>query len=136
MPLADFISGDWPTTCNSGFTTSGADYGESLTTDQLDMMVFSLRAHDNNSSCFPGTNENAAISHTLQSCCWTNGLANCTSCGAQWRSHDLSLLKLSRLSPSSCSAGAYPCNENGWYNGGASCYDTSCKVQWADVYVR
>jgi hypothetical protein len=92
---------------------------------------------DDNASCFPTTNENAIIGLELATCCWTSGLGNTPGGQASWRTHDLSLLQLSRLLPQTCTAGAYPCNENGLrFNQSGFCYDTSCKVAWATMYVR
>jgi len=100
---------------------------------------FSLRALDSNASCFPSTNENVAIGFYAAECCWVNGLGNTPGGEAQWLTHDLSLLRLSRIAPLSCTPGTWPCNANGrTISAAGECYgyDTSCKASYALIWVR
>ena len=129
------IQEEWPDACNETFMRSGADYGEELNDEQLALMSFILRPRDTNASCFPGTNENAVIGNMVTNA-WTPGLGNCLNCQGSWRTHDLSLMSLDRVVPQACTGG-YPCNENGLrQNANSNCYDASCNVGWAQVWVR
>lgn len=139
--FGSYIAVNWPGSCNRTWTRSGVDFATGLTLSQQRMLGFTLRAHDDNASCFPEGNENAAVVFLAGRCCWVNGLANTPMGWAAWGTHDHSLLRLSYLVPSSCTAGIYPCNGNGlalnadlW--GGSNCNDMSCKAPYALVYVR
>ena len=56
---------------------------------------------------------------------------------ATWEVYDLSLLTLSAMNPTTCSAGVYPCNDAGYYfNASGWSYTTSNKVIWGEIYVR
>ena len=73
----------------------------------------------------------------LSYCCWVNGLGNASAGQPTWSAHDNSLMQVSAMVPESCSAGAYPCNDNGlWVATGNNCYDTSCKTTYGQIYVR
>ena len=137
--FAAFLTAEYdPTDCSIEFLASGADWSEVLTAEQAAAQSFVVRPLDNNAWCFPDTNENAFIGIQFPTCCWTGGLGNTPGGQAQWRTHDLSLLQLSRLTPLRCApAGEYPCNRNGyWFHYDSFCYDASCKVPWAEMYVR
>jgi hypothetical protein len=138
LDFAAFLADEFDdSACSTNFLASGADWSEELTEEQAALQSFLVRPWDNNASCFPSGNENAFIGLQLASCCWTAGLGNNPGGGTGWRGHDMSLLQLSHLNPASCSAGAYPCNENGLVNpNGDFCYDTSCKQSWAELFVR
>ncbi len=133
--LGGFIGASWPSACNSTFLRSGADFVENLDTNQGRLTSFILRPLDTNSACFPTTNENAVIGHHVTDN-WTPGIGNCVSCQATWATHDLSLMKRTRVAPLACTGG-YPCNANGFkQNAAQNCYDTSCNVLWAQIFVR
>ncbi|GAB4568626.1 MAG: hypothetical protein Tsb0020_22290 [Haliangiales bacterium] len=135
--LADFIASALPDECSRAYERSAPDWHEGLSDAQASVLGFVLRPLDSNASCFPGTNENALIGHNLATCCWAGGLGNTPAGQATWSTHDLSLLTRARLIPVSCSAGVYPCNEAGLAVADSSfCYDTSCKVPYAEIYVR
>ena len=123
--------------CSETFVKSGADWSENLAQDQAEFVSLLVRPRDTNATCFPGSNENSVLGMQLASCCWANGLGNCPTCQAVWQTHDHSILTLANVQPQACTPGTYPCNDNGWWgNQGASCYDTSCKAPWVEVYVR
>ncbi len=134
--FGDFIALGWPDECNETWYVSGADFVENLSQEQAKVFGLILRAHDTNCSCFPGCNENAAVTFTTQSCCWTMGLANCPSCYPSWDDYDQSLLQANRIVAESCTPGAYPCNDLGYWNAGSPCYDYTCKTQRAEVWGR
>ena len=72
-----------------------------------------------------------AIAFYAAECCWVNGLGNTPGGQAQWVTHDQSLLRLSRITPVTCTAGTYPCNANGrTISAAGECYeyDASCKA--------
>jgi hypothetical protein len=132
-----YVTSAWPGSCSSKWTHGTPDYTASLSVEQAKLFAFTLRGLDNNASCFPGWNENSAISMIAADCCWVNGLGNNTSYQSQWVSHDLSLLKKSNLVGTSCNPASWPCNPAGRYlNASYECYDASCKVPWARLFVR
>jgi hypothetical protein len=134
-----YIAAGWPMTCNQSWTRSGVDFATNLTADQQRTLGFTLRARDSNAECFPTTNENAAVVFHAAECCWVNGLGNTPGGQDQWRTHDLSLLRLSNLRPLACTPGSYPCNANGLVsNSSGECYDDnpSCKARYALIFVR
>ncbi|MGB1276822.1 MAG: fibrinogen-like YCDxxxxGGGW domain-containing protein, partial [Nannocystaceae bacterium] len=122
--------------CSQTFVGGTPSYGENLTEEQMAIFDLVVRARDTNAACFPTGNENALVTLTLQSCCWTNGLGNTPVGQGTWIAHDLSLLKLSNLSLGACNPDTYPCNPASGWNVGASCYGTDCKSQYATVWVR
>jgi len=133
----DFFAANYPTTCGQTFEASGADWYETMSSSQALLHGLVLRPLDDNAgSCFPSGNENAILGFQLSGCCWANGLGNTPNGYASWELYDNSLLELSYLSASVCSAGSYPCNDAGYLNGGSNCYTESCKVTWAEMYVR
>ncbi|MEZ4410380.1 MAG: fibrinogen-like YCDxxxxGGGW domain-containing protein [Polyangiales bacterium] len=137
--MGAYVSANWPSTCNSTWARSGVDFYTGISAAQAAAFGFSLRALDSNASCFPGSNENAAINFYAAECCWVNGLGNTPGGQAQWLTHDLSLLRLSRITPVTCTAGTYPCNANGrTISAAGECYenDPSCKASYALVWVR
>ena len=122
--------------CSTTILASGADWYDGITEAQSNALSFVVRPWDNNASCFPGGNENAIIGMQLATCCWTAGLGNTPRGYPAWQAHDLSLLRADRLRPEECE-GEYPCNELGArFLSSGFCYDTSCKVHWAAMYVR
>jgi hypothetical protein len=136
--FADFIAAEYDSTaCQTGFLASGADWSDGLTAAQESLQSFIVRPWDDNASCFPNGNEGAMVGMQLAECCWTPGMGNTPSGQASWDDYDLSLLQLSYLSPKTCTAGSYPCNDAGYVNTQSSnCYTESCKVTYAEVYVR
>lgn len=135
--LAGFIAEGFPDRCNSTYERSAPDYREGLTDEQASVLGFLIRPLDNNATCFPGTNENALIGLNIASCCWAGGLGNTPGGSAGWRGFDLSLLTRDRLVPEPCTAGEYPCNDNGVHiNANRFCQDTACMTPYAEVYVR
>ncbi len=136
--FASFVVAEYDETeCSTTFLASGADWFEELTDEQAALQSLLVRPHDTNATCFPGSNENAIIGFQLATCCWAAGLGNTPRGQPTWSSHDLSLLRLDRLTPERCIAGEYPCNDAGFQNPYEGfCYDTSCKLTWAEVYVR
>jgi len=137
--MAGYVSTQWPSTCNGSWTRSGVDFYTGINAAQAQAFGFTLRALDSNATCFPGSNENAAINFYAAECCWTNGLGNTPAGEAQWSTHDLSLLRLSRIAPLTCTAGTYPCNANGrTISSAGECYgdDPNCKARYALVWVR
>lgn len=134
-----YIGATWPMVCAATWTRSGADFATGLSAQQQRAFNFGLRALDSNCSCFPGCNENVAIGFLAAECCWVNGLGNTPGGQASWLTHDLSLLRVGRISPTACVPGVYPCNANGLtINSSGECYeyDTSCKSRYALIYVR
>ena len=138
MEFATFINDEYDsTTCSTTFLASGADWSDVLDADQEAFQSFVVGPWDNNASCFPNGNENAMIGFQLAECCWAPGLGNTPSGQASWEVYDLSLLQIANINPISCTAGSYPCNDQGWVNPNTeNCYGTSCKVTWAEMYVR
>jgi len=136
--FASFMTDEYDSSaCSTSFLASGADWSDVLSTSQAALQSFVVRPLDDNCDCFPGCNENAIIGMQLADCCWTPGLGNTPSGQADWDDHDLSLLQLANLNPSSCTAGSYPCNDQGYYNPyDDNCYDESCKLTWAEIFVR
>ena len=135
--FSDFVYSEYASTCSTTFLASGADWYDGITASQasvLGLMVGGL--DDNASNCFPNGNENAMISLTWSSCCWVNGLGNTPNGQATWSTYDNSLLQSTNLSQGTCTAGNYPCNDNGTYNAGSNAYSSSNKVTWAEMYVR
>lgn len=133
--FGNYVVKKWPSSCSTVWFKSVPNYYESLTEEQAKLFGFTLRGLDSNCSCFPGCNENTAITF-LATPAWNNGLGNSPNGGATWSSHDHSFLKKSNLVPVTCSGG-WPCNGAGRYvNNGYECYDTSCKTVRAEVYVR
>ena len=131
-----YIKAGWPAGCNTTWLRSGADFATGLTATLQKAMNFTLRAKDTNASCFPGTNENTAVSFIGATCCWVGGLGNNPSAHG-WGTHDLSLLTLSRYKTAACTKNVYPCNANGLLvDQTAFCYDATCKVKYALIYVR
>jgi len=122
--------------CSKQFVGGTPAYGENITASQRSVFDIVVRALDDNCACFPGCNENALVTFTMQSCCWTMGIGNAPQGQATWSSHDQSLLKLSSLVAQACNPAVYPCNPQGFYNAGAPCYDTSCKSKYTSVWVR
>jgi hypothetical protein len=134
-----YITANWPSSCNSTWARSGADFAGGLTPQQQRLFNFSLRALDSNCSCWPDCNENAAIVFAAAECCWNNGLSNAPNGQASWLSHDLSLLRIGRITPRACTAGVFPCNANGLtMDSSGECYEDSpaCKSRYALIYVR
>ncbi len=132
-----FLSSEYTTSCSQTFLASGADWYETMTSSQALVQVLVVRPLDDNAvACFPAGNENAILGFQLSSCCWANGLGNTPNGYATWETYDNSLLQLSRIAMGTCSAGNYPCSDAGHYNAGTNCYDSSCKVTWAEMYVR
>jgi len=125
-------------TCSQTMLASGADWYETMSAGQASLHALVVRPLDDNAgTCFPSGNENAILGFQLSECCWANGLGNTPAGYPSWQVYDNSLLELSRLSAYSCSAGAYPCNDLGYTIDRAyNCYDSSCKVTWAEMYVR
>jgi hypothetical protein len=140
--LTDQAWGPWingkynPNACSTAFLGGTPAYGENITASQRNAFDIVVRAHDNNAACFPTSNENAIVTFTLQSCCWTMGLGNTPAGYPDWSNHDQSMLKLSSLAATACNPAVYPCNPQGYYNGGNPCYDPSCKTPYTSVWVR
>jgi hypothetical protein len=137
--MGGYVTAAWPTSCGTSWTRSGVDFYTGISAAQSLAFGFTLRALDSNASCFPAGNENAAISFFAAECCWNNGLGNFPGTSGDWRTHDLSLLRLSRITPVSCTPGAYPCNANGrTISSVGECYndDPACKARYALVSVR
>jgi cysteine-rich repeat protein len=140
--LTDTAFGPWITgkynvnACSTGFVGGTPAYGENITASQRLAFDINVRALDNNCACYPGCNENALVTFTLQSCCWTMGIGNTPAGQATWSGHDQSLLKLSSLVSQACDPAVYPCNPQGYWNAGTPCYDTSCKTNYSSVWVR
>jgi len=136
-----YIKAGWPSSCNTKWARSGASFSSKLSSTQAKAMGFILRGKDTNCSCFPGCNENAAVGFIASECCNLGGLGN-NPAGTAWGNHDLSLLKLSRLNAFKCPKSGYPCNALGYQinhyltTGGSFCFNSSCKVKYAQVYVR
>jgi hypothetical protein len=137
--MGGYVAASWPSTCTTTWARSGADFAGGLTPQQQRLFNFSLRALDSNADCWPGMNENAAIAFTAAECCWVNGLSNTPGGQADWRTHDLSLLRVGRITPVACAPGVWPCNANGLtLSASGECYEDSatCKSRYALVYVR
>ncbi|MCB9744702.1 MAG: hypothetical protein H6741_26955 [Alphaproteobacteria bacterium] len=136
--LATFITGEYDSNqCSQGFLASGADYYDQLTATQAAALSFVVRPKDTNATCFPGSNENSIIGTHLASCCWAGGPGNCPTCQGYWQTHDLGMLSLSNVIPETCTAGVYPCNDNGYtLSQGGFSYDTAKKAVFAEMYVR
>src|SRR5690554_3653646 len=129
------ISANWPSACNTNWMRSGADFGIGLSQAQLDALGYTYRGHDNNAECFPGRNENAAVS-LLATDAWVDGLSNAPNGEQIWKLEDHSILKAANIVPQTCTGG-WPCNNNGLkQTASAQCYDATCKVTWVDIYVR
>jgi len=139
--LADYVAGNWPSSCAKTWIRGRPDYYADLNLDQANLIGFTLRGWDDNADCFPYGNENTAVSMMTAECCWVNGLGNTPNGQADWSTHDLSLLKKQHLAGVSCDPAKWPCNPQGrvinYYSGGYhDCYDASCKVSWARRFVR
>ncbi|MCP4805333.1 MAG: hypothetical protein GY884_08290 [Proteobacteria bacterium] len=130
--FADFITNEYDTTaCNEDFLASGADWSSGLTASESSLLSLIVRPQDTNASCFPNGNENALLGVHLSSCCWAAGLGNTPSGYANWDIYDNSVLQLSSLAPTTCTAGDYPCND-----AGAAGYTYTNKATYTQVYVR
>jgi hypothetical protein len=133
--LQDTGFGPWisakynPNACSQSFLGGTPAYGEVVTASQRSAFDIVVRALDNNCACFPGCNENAIVTFTLQDCCWTMGLGNAPNGQVTWSTHDPSMLRLGSLVASACNPAQYPCNPQGFLNSGQPCYDTSCKTK-------
>ncbi len=136
--VASWVAGEYnAAVCSTTFLGHTPDVYDGLTTAQASSFSLTVRPLDDNCDCFPGCNESVLIGLTNARCCWVAGLGNAPNGQADWRTHDLSLLKVANVVPMSCSAGAWPCNADGAYaNDSYYCYDTSCKQSWAEVYIR
>jgi hypothetical protein len=135
--MPDFLTTEYGSTCSTTFLASGADWYETMSATQAAMHSLVVRPWDDNASCFPSGNESAILGFQLSTCCWTNGLGNTPSGYPTWELYDNSLLELDNLAATTCTAGSYPCNDLGYvHDRGSSCYDESCKVTWAELYVR
>jgi hypothetical protein len=139
--FGDYVASKWPSSCASSWIRGKPDWTADLTADQADLIGFTLRGWDNNCDCFPGCNENSAISMQTPECCWVNGLGNTPGGQANWSTHDLSLLQKQHLVGVACTPNQWPCNPQGrqinYYTGAShDCYDTSCKLSWARILVR
>jgi len=136
--FADWVYAEYDTSgCSTTYLGGTPDYSESLTTSEVALFDVIVRAWDDNASCFPDGNENALVSFTLSTCCWTNGLGNTPNGYATWEVYDNSMLLASQLVASSCTPGDYPCNGAGYeHNSSYNCYDESCKTTYGAVWVR
>jgi hypothetical protein len=144
--LGPYIRANYPTTaCATRWTRSGVDFASpNLSQPQQRMLGFVLGGQDVNggggiNSCFPGTNENAAVGFLAGPNWWVNGIGNCVACNGTWASYDLSLLRLANLVPEACTANSWPCNANAlWPSGtaGNGDYGAGTKSRYAVVYVR
>ncbi len=136
--FADWLYDEYDSgTCSTSFLGGTPDYTEDLSSGEAALFDVIVRAWDNNADCFPNGNENAYLSFTLSSCCWTNGLGNTPNGYSTWEVYDNSMLQASKLVSESCTAGNYPCNPAGVYhNSSYACYDESCKVVTSAVWVR
>jgi hypothetical protein len=133
-----FIQAEYDSTqCNTSFHASGADWSDGLTAAQAAAQNLIVRPLDTNATCFPGSNENALLGFQNATCCWAGGLGNTPGGQATWSTHDLSLVQSATMLPTTCTAGVYPCNDVGYQLDYSSfCYGTSCKVTYAELYVR
>jgi hypothetical protein len=137
LSFGGYVSAGWPGSCSSSWTHGQPDFTIGLSVEQAKLFAFTLRGWDNNANCFPADNENSAISLAAAECCWVNGLGNNTSAQPQWISHDLSLLKKANLVGVACNPATWPCTPAGrTINQSYECYDASCKVPWARLFVR
>ena len=136
--VASWIAAEYnSTTCSTSFLANTPDYTDGLTTAQASAFSLTVRPLDDNCSCFPGCNETVLVGLMNASCCWVGGLGNAPNGQASWKTHDLSLLDVNRITAQTCTPGTWPCNDDGYvadYNG--FCYDSSCKQTFAEVYVR
>jgi len=125
-------------TCSQTMLASGADWYETMSAEQASLHALVVRPLDDNAgTCFPNGNENAILGFQLSQCCWANGLGNTPAGYPSWQIYDNSLLELSRIATASCTTGAYPCNDLGYTIDRAyNCYDSTCMVTWAEMYVR
>ncbi|MEZ4391453.1 MAG: fibrinogen-like YCDxxxxGGGW domain-containing protein [Polyangiales bacterium] len=141
-----YIRAGYPTTnCATTWIRSGVDFASpNLSTPQQRMLGFVLGGQDVNggggiNSCFPGTNENAAVGFLAGPSWWVNGIGNCVACNGTWASYDLSLLRLANLVTASCTPGSWPCNANSLWpdaNTANGNYSVTTKSRYAAVYVR
>ncbi|MDP2313426.1 MAG: MopE-related protein [Pseudomonadota bacterium] len=137
QPFGDHVAAEYASTCNSNFLASGADWYDGLTAEQAEAFSWVVRPLDTNATCFPTGNEAAIIGVQLTECCWTPGMGNTPAGYASWDDYDLSLLQASRLAVQSCTAGVYPCNDNGkQFTNASSGYTYETKVVYAETYVR
>ncbi|MDP2310596.1 MAG: MopE-related protein, partial [Pseudomonadota bacterium] len=137
QPFADHVSTEYASTCNTNFLASGADWYDGLTAEQAAAFSWIIRPLDTNATCFPTGNETAIIGVQLTECCWTPGMGNTPAGYPSWDDYDLSLLQASRLAVQSCTAGVYPCNDNGvQFTNASSGYTWETKVVYAETYVR
>jgi hypothetical protein len=138
--LAAFITAEYDkSTCSTDWLKSGADWTAGLATSLAPIFNFAVNPLDNNNGCFSsGGGESAILGMQAQSCCWVDGLGNTSGGVPSWVALDLSLRKESYLSASSwiCSAGSWPCNDLGYTIATNDCWDASCKVSRAEMYVR
>ncbi|MES2644481.1 MAG: MopE-related protein [Myxococcota bacterium] len=136
--FSDHVAAEYTSdTCNTNFLASGADWFEGITAAQASAFSWVVRPWDNNATCFPMGNENAIIGVQLTECCWTPGMGNTPSGYPTWDDYDLSLLQADRLAVVSCTAGEYPCNDNGvQFTNASSGYTYETKVVYAETYVR
>ncbi len=136
--IAGWIAGEYNSTvCSTSFLGNTPDYHSGLSTSQASAFSLTVRPLDSNCSCFPGCNESVMIGLTNADCCWVAGLGNAPNGQANWSTHDLSILQVGNITATACTAGTWPCNDDGATASSATfCYDASCKQTWAEVYVR
>ncbi len=137
QPFAAHVAAEYTSSCNTNFLASGADWYDGLTAEQARAFSWVVRPLDTNAACFPTGNETAIIGVQLTECCWTPGMGNTPAGYATWDDYDLSLLQADRLAVQSCTAGVYPCNDNGvQFTNASSGYTYETKVVYAETYVR
>jgi len=136
--VSSWIAGEYNSSvCSTSFLGHTPDYSDGLTATEAATFSLTVRPLDSNCSCFPGCNESVMIGLMNASCCWVAGLGNAPNGQASWRTHDLSLLDVGNITPETCTAGTWPCNDDGYYaDDSGFCYDSSCKQTFAEVYIR
>ena len=123
--------------CNSTWLVSGVDYSSGLTTAQAAAQGHHRPAAGQQRQLLPEPERERLPGLPQRDVMLERGLGNAPNGQATWRTHDLALLQASRMSPTTCSSGSYPCNDNGYVLSNTSfCYGTSCKETWAEIYVR
>lgn len=121
--------------CATEYEAGPPTFTEGLTREQAGTLGVIVQPLDDNSGgCFPDGNESVAVGLSTRDS-WTHGLGNYPGSTLGWETHDLSLLQTETIMPVACDRTVYPCPPGGFQPSG-SCYDATCKVAYATLWVR
>jgi hypothetical protein len=137
--MGGYVTAAWPTSCGTSWTRSGVDFYTGISAAQSLAFGFTLRGARQQRVLLPGRQRKRGHQLLRRSAAGPTASETLPAARTRWRTHDLSLLRLSRITPVSCTPGAYPCNANGrTISSAGECYDDdpACKARYALVSVR